>query len=51
MPGDLKKLGKETLAVLKPGQWTDLIARLRQIQNPKVPTTPSPWALPAGHGQ
>jgi Transglycosylase SLT domain len=50
-PGDLKKLGKETLAVLKPGQWTDLITRLRQIQNPKVPTTPSPWAIPAGHGQ
>jgi len=38
-------------SVLKPGQWSDLIGRLKQIQNPIVPTTPSPFALPAlGHG-
>jgi hypothetical protein len=33
-------------AVLKPGQWTDLIDRLSQIENPTVPTTPSDAAVP-----
>ena len=33
-------------AVLKPGQWTDLIDRLSQIDNPTVPTTPSDAAVP-----
>ena len=45
--GDSKKLGKEAVEILKPGQWTDLITRLRQIQNPTVRTSPSPYALPA----
>jgi hypothetical protein len=44
--GDNKKLGKQAMAVLKPGQWNDLIARLRQIDNPVVPTTPSKYAIP-----
>jgi hypothetical protein len=55
--GDSKKLGKQTVAVLKPDQWTNLIDRLKQIQNPVVPTTPSKYSLPvksrhghAGHG-
>ena len=42
------KLGKQALAVLKPGQWNDLVERLREIDNPVVPTKPSKYALPAG---
>ena len=42
------KQGMQALAVLKPGQWTDLIARLRELDNPVVPTKPSKYALPAG---
>ena len=45
--GDNKKLGKQALAVLKPGQWSDLISRLGEIENPVVPTKPSKYALPA----
>jgi hypothetical protein len=45
--GDNKKLGKQALAVLKPGQWSDLLSRLRRIDNPVVPTKPSKFALPA----
>jgi murein DD-endopeptidase MepM/ murein hydrolase activator NlpD len=45
--GDNKKLGAQALAVLKPGQWSDLIDRLRQLENPVVPTQPSKFALPA----
>jgi hypothetical protein len=45
--GDNKKLGQQALAVLKPGQWSDLIARLREIDNPVVATEPSKYALPA----
>ncbi|MEA2445142.1 MAG: hypothetical protein QOJ12_2434 [Thermoleophilales bacterium] len=44
--GDNKKLGKQAMAVLKPGQWNDLIGRLRQIQNPTVPVNPSKYAIP-----
>jgi hypothetical protein len=35
------------MAVLKPGQWSTLIDRLRQLENPVVPTKPSRYALPA----
>jgi hypothetical protein len=49
MFGDNKKLGKQALAVLEPGQWSDLISRLRDIENPVVPTKPSKYALPAKH--
>jgi outer membrane biosynthesis protein TonB len=45
--GANSKLGRQALAVLKPGQWSDLLARLRQIQNPVVPTRPSRYSLPA----
>jgi hypothetical protein len=41
------KLGRQALAVLKPGQWSDLLARLRKIDNPVVPTKPSKYSLPA----
>jgi len=44
--GDNKKLGKQALAVLKPGQWSDLLTRLRRIDNPVVPTKPSRYAIP-----
>jgi hypothetical protein len=33
-------------ALLKPDQWQRLIDRLGQIENPKVPTRPSPFSLP-----
>jgi hypothetical protein len=44
--GTNRKLGQQALAVLKPGQWSDLIARLREIDNPVVPTEPSKYSLP-----
>jgi hypothetical protein len=44
--GENKKLGQQAMAVLKPGQWNDLIDRLGQIENPVVPTTPSKFAIP-----
>jgi hypothetical protein len=47
MFGANKKLGKQTLAVLEPGQWSDLISRLGEIENPVVPTKASKYALPA----
>jgi hypothetical protein len=49
--GANSKLGKEALAVLKPGQWSDLLARLRKIDNPVVPTTPSKYAIPVRPGK
>lgn len=47
MFGSNGKLGQQALAVLKPGQWSDLIAQLREIENPVVPTSPSKYSLPA----
>jgi hypothetical protein len=44
--GANRKAGKQALAVLKPGQWSDLISRLRRIDNPVVPTRPSRYAIP-----
>jgi murein DD-endopeptidase MepM/ murein hydrolase activator NlpD len=44
--GENKKLGQQAMAVLKPGQWNDLIGRLRQIENPTVPVSPSKYAIP-----
>jgi Transglycosylase SLT domain/Peptidase family M23 len=46
MFGANEKLGRQALAVLEPGQWSDLISRLREIKNPVVPTKPSKYALP-----
>ena len=45
--GENTKLGQQTMAVLKPGQWSSLIDRLKQLENPVVPTKPSKYALPA----
>jgi hypothetical protein len=47
MFGANRKLGKQALAVLAPEQWSDLMSRLREIDNPVVPTKPSKYALPA----
>ena len=47
MFGANRKLGKQALAVLAPEQWSDLLSRLREIENPVVPTKPSKYALPA----
>jgi hypothetical protein len=44
--GSNAKLGKQMNAVLKPEQWTDLIKRLGQLDNPVVPTKTSKYALP-----
>jgi hypothetical protein len=46
MFGENGKLGKQTLAVLDPDQWSDLISRLGEIENPVVPTEPSKYTLP-----
>jgi hypothetical protein len=48
MFGENRKLGRQALAVLKPGQWSDLLSRLREIDNPVVPTKPSKYALRGG---
>jgi hypothetical protein len=49
--GQNAKLGKQALVILKPGQWSDLIDRLRDIRNPVIPTKPSRFAIPAGKGR
>ena len=46
MFGANRKLGRQALAVLNPGQWDDLLTRLSEIDNPVVPTAPSKFALP-----
>jgi hypothetical protein len=45
--GENRRLGKQAFQILKPKQWSDLIARLGEIQNPVVPTKPSKYSLPA----
>jgi murein DD-endopeptidase MepM/ murein hydrolase activator NlpD len=44
--GANQKAGMQALAVLKPGQWDDLVSRLREIDNPTVPTKTSKYAIP-----
>ena len=44
--GTNAKAGKQALTVLKPKQWSNLIDRLREIQNPIVPTDPSKYSIP-----
>jgi hypothetical protein len=48
--GDNAKLGAQTAAILKPGQWDNLVRRLNTLPNPVVPTKPSKYALPAKPG-
>ena len=45
--GDNKKTGRAAMAVLDAKQWTNLIDRLGEIENPVVPTAPSRFAIPA----
>jgi transglycosylase-like protein with SLT domain len=40
------KLSAQARAVLRPGQWPQLLKRLNDIQNPVVPTKPSKYAIP-----
>jgi hypothetical protein len=44
---DGSKLGELAPAVLLPGQWSHLISRLREIENPVVPSKSSRYALTA----
>jgi soluble lytic murein transglycosylase-like protein len=39
------KLGMQALAVLKPGQWDNLVKRLSKIDNPVVPVKPSKYSI------
>jgi len=50
--GTNSKLGLQALAVLKPGQWDNLVKRLSKIDNPVVPTKASKYAIkvPRKHG-
>jgi hypothetical protein len=44
--GANSKLSRQARAVLRPGQWPELLKRLDQIENPVVPTRPSKYAVP-----
>ena len=44
-------VSKQFDQILKPDQWERLIDRLGEIENPSVPTSPSRYALPAGHDE
>jgi len=44
--GDNRKQGAQALAVLRPGQWEDLLTRLRRIDNPKVRVGKSKYSIP-----
>jgi len=46
--GDNRKQGAQALAVLRPGQWEDLLDRLRQIDNPVVRVGKSKYSVPVG---
>ena len=48
--GSNAKLGKQMQAILNPKQWSNLISRLGQLQNPIVPTKPSKFAIPVKPG-
>ncbi len=45
--GPNTKLARQAMTVLEPNQWSDLLERLGEIDNPVVPTKPSKYALPA----
>jgi len=42
------KLNRQFSQLLRPGQWTRVINRIGRIRNPRVPTSPSRFSLPAG---
>ncbi len=43
--GNNKKLGELAGSILQPGQWTKLINRISQINEPIVPISPSKYAI------
>jgi len=45
------EIGKQFETVLKPGQWEQLIDRIGKLDQPKVPRSPSKYALPADKGK
>jgi hypothetical protein len=47
--GDNPRLGMEAMAVLKPGQWNDLVNRLSKIDNPVVSVKPSKYSIRVRH--
>jgi len=47
--GSAPEKGKQFDSLLKPDQWQKLVGRIAEIQNPKVPTSPSKYSLPAKH--
>jgi hypothetical protein len=49
--GDNRKLGRQANAILKPGQWEDLMRRLRSLPNPVVRPRPSRASIPANRGR
>ena len=42
---------KQFVQLLKPDQWKRLVGRIAEIDNPKVPTSPSRYSIPAGKGR
>ncbi len=48
-PGEAS-LSQQFEEILKPEQWRRLIDRIGEIDNPKVPTSPSQFALPSKQG-
>jgi hypothetical protein len=45
--GSVPEKGKQFESLLRPDQWKKLIGRIAEIRNPKVPTRPSRYSLPA----
>ena len=50
-PGTTTAPGSQLTQVLKPEQWRRLIARLDEIENPEVASTPSRFAEPTKRGR
>jgi hypothetical protein len=46
-----RQQSKQFASLLKAKQWQKLIGRLSEIKNPRVPTSPSRYSLPANHGK
>jgi hypothetical protein len=47
--GPESSTSKQFDQILKPDQWKRLIGRIADIDNPKVPTSPSKFAIPSKH--
>lgn len=46
-PGGEGSSGEDLLRALRPSQWERLVERLGEIEQPRVPTNPSKYSLPA----